>query len=103
MTTELIEEAARRFALLGDPTRLTILHTLLDRGELSVGELAEATETSRFNVSAHLARLAKGGLLGLRKAGTTHYYSVADPGLRAVCDLVCASIRQRAEALAGPG
>lgn len=103
MTPALIEEAAHRFALLGDPTRLTILHTLLDRGELSVGELAELSDTSRFNVSAHLGRLAKGGFVQLRKVGTTHYYSVSDAGLGAVCDLVCASIRQRAEALAGPG
>src|SRR6266487_1107140 len=63
MTPELIEEAALRFALLGDPTRLRILNTLMVRGEMSVGAVAEASDTSRFNASAHLNRLAAGGFV----------------------------------------
>jgi len=101
MTPELIEEAAHRFALLGDPTRLRILHTLMDQGELSVGEVASASRTSRFNASAHLNRLALGGLVARRQAGTTHYYRVADDSLAAVCDWVCRAVRERAQTLAG--
>lgn len=98
MTPELIEEVARRFALLGDPTRLRILHTLMERGELSVGETAAESGTSRFNASAHLNRLALGGLVLRRQAGTTHYYRVSDSNLRDVCDLMCSGIRQRVQA-----
>jgi Bacterial regulatory protein, arsR family. len=57
----MIEEAAHRFALLGDQTRLRILHAVMERGELSVGTIAEAAGASRFNTSAHLNRLALGG------------------------------------------
>jgi len=100
LTPELIEEVAHRFALLGDPTRLRVLHALMERGELSVGDVAEAASTSRFNASAHLNRLALGGLVTRRQAGTTHYYSVADESLDKVCDWVCQAVKERAHTLA---
>jgi DNA-binding transcriptional ArsR family regulator len=99
MTPALIEEAAHRFALLGDPTRLRILHTLMERGELSVGEVAAASGTSRFNASAHLNRLALGGFVARRQAGTTHFYRIADSSLGSVCDWICKAVRERAQAL----
>jgi DNA-binding transcriptional ArsR family regulator len=37
-----IEQAAHNFALLVDPTRLRILHTLMEHGELSAHAVAEA-------------------------------------------------------------
>lgn len=101
LTEELIEEAAHRFALLGDPTRLRILRTLMERGELSVGEVADVSGTSRYNASAHLNRLALGGLVARRQAGTIHYYRVADDSLEKVCDWVCEAVRRRARAVAG--
>jgi DNA-binding transcriptional ArsR family regulator len=90
-----IAAAARRFALLGEPTRLRILHTLIDRGEMSVGAIAEAAGTSRFNASAHLQRLAEGGLLTRRREASTVYYGVLDMNLPLVCDWMCQSVRQR--------
>ncbi len=99
MTPELIEEAAHRFALLGDPTRLRILHALMDRGELSVGDVAEVARTSRFNASAHLNRLALGGFVGRRQAGTTHYYRIADQRLSSICDWICDAVKEHAKAL----
>ena len=99
MTPELIEEAAHRFALLGDPTRLRILHALMERGELSVGDVAEASGTSRFNASGHLNRLALGGLVARRPAGTTHYYRISDRRLSDVCDWICSAVKEQALAL----
>lgn len=101
----LIDDAAHRFALLGDPTRLRILRALMAQGEMSVGAAAVAAKTSRFNASAHLNRLARGGLVTRRQVGTTRYYQVADAGLGTVCDWVCESVRARASLLAaaGPG
>jgi len=99
LTEGLIEEAAHRFALLGDPTRLRILHALMEGGELSVGEAAEASGTSRFNASAHLNRLARGGFVSRRQAGTTHYYRVTDSSLADVCDWVCEAVKARARAV----
>lgn len=103
ITDDLIEEAAHRFALLGDPTRLRILRTLMQSGELSVGEVARAAGTSTFNASAHLNRLALAGMVARRQAGTTRYYRLADDGLHAVCDWVCEAVTRRARGLAGTG
>lgn len=100
MTPQLIEEAAHRFALLGDPTRLRILHTVMERGELSVGAIAEASATSRFNASAHLNRLANAGLVARRRQGTTVYYRVEDANLPRICDWMCESLTRRAASLA---
>ncbi len=101
MTPEIIEEAAHRFALLGDPTRLRILHTVMEMGELSVGAVAAAAGTSRFNASAHLNRLATGGLVARRRSGTTVYYRICDENLPRICDWMCDSLRSRARELAG--
>ncbi len=94
LTDDLVEPAARRFAMLGDPTRLRVLRTLLEDGELSVGAIAERTGTSRFNASGHLNRLATVGLASRRRAGTTIYYRVADANLGHVCDWMCEALRR---------
>ena len=95
-----VEEAARTFALLGDPTRLRIVRTLMTHGELSVHETAELARASRFNTSAHLGRLAAGGLVARRRVGTTVYYRIDDAHVVEMCDAVCASLRGRAAASA---
>lgn len=101
MELELIEEAAHRFALLGDPTRLRILRSLMEDGEQSVQTIAARTETSRFNASAHLNRLALAGLVARRRQGTTVFYRTDDAHLPDICDWMCASLRSRARRLAG--
>jgi DNA-binding transcriptional ArsR family regulator len=101
MSPELIEQAAHRFALLGEPTRLRMMNALMGCPELSVGDVARAVNTSRFNASAHLNRLAAAGLLARRRVGTTVYYRVNDGNLPRVCDWMCESLRDRARSLAG--
>lgn len=103
MSPDLVELAAHRFALLGDPTRLRIMNVLMECPELSVGEIARAVTTSRFNASAHLNRLAAAGLLGRRREGTTVFYRVDDANLPRVCEWMCQSLRERARNLAGSG
>lgn len=103
MSADMVELAAHRFALLGDPTRLRIMNVLMECPELSVGEIARAVTTSRFNASAHLNRLASAGLLGRRRVGTTVFYRVDDLNLPRVCEWMCQSLRERARSLAGSG
>jgi len=103
MSPELIEQAAYRFALLGDPTRLRLMNALMACPELSVGDVARAVNTSRFNASAHLNRLAAAGLVARRRVGTTVYYRVNDVNLPRVCDWMCDSLRDRARSIAGSG
>jgi DNA-binding transcriptional ArsR family regulator len=95
----LVDEVARRFALLGDPTRLRVVRTIHDVGESTVQEIAEATGTSVANASQHLARLRAAGIVQRRRVGRTARYSISDPTIEALCATVCESIRQRAQAL----
>ena len=95
-----MEEVARRFALLGDPTRLRLLRGLHEEGELSVGRLAAVTGVARVNASQHLNRLALAGLVARRREGTTVHYRVSDPAVDALCELVCAGVVDRARTLA---
>lgn len=93
--TELVDEAARRFRLLADPTRLRLLNALHDLGELSVSGLAQHTDTGLANASKHLAMLERERLVARRREGTTVNYRIADPTIMALCDLVCTSLRER--------
>jgi DNA-binding transcriptional ArsR family regulator len=94
-----IEGAAHRFALLGDPTRLRILHTVMEQGELPVHAVAELAGASRFNTSAHLNRLALAGLVNRRRQGSTVYYRLEDRQLHTICDSMCESLRAQARKL----
>lgn len=91
-----LEAAAARFRLLGDPVRLQILNTLLERSEAAVQELAEATGQSHQNTSKHLRALAEGGIVGSRREGAFAYYRVIDPSISGLCLLVCGQLQRLA-------
>ena len=95
----MIDEAARRFALLSDPTRLRILALLLEREPLTVTELSDALGIAAPNVSQHLARLSAGRLVGREKAGRIVHYRTIDPSLHPLCELMCRSLVDQAERL----
>lgn len=90
---ELLDSAARRFALLADPTRLRIVSALHDAGEASVGALAEQAGIPLANASQHLNRLAQGGIVARRRSGTSVLYRIVDPSIEALCDIVCSGLR----------
>src|ERR671928_166373 len=73
--TGLVEEVARRFALLSDPTRLRILDALLERGDITVTELAGVVGEAAPNVSQHLSRLLAADIVGRRRDGRTVRYA----------------------------
>lgn len=90
MSEKMMALVARRFRTLGEPVRLRILH-LLASGEMTVGELVEQLEGNQPNVSKHLAILHDAGLVGRRRDGTSVLYSISDPMVFRLCDLVCRS------------
>jgi ArsR family transcriptional regulator len=100
---DLLEETARRFRLLGDATRLRLLNALQAEGELAVSELAERSGASIANASKHLANLQREGIVARRRTGTTVRYRIADPTVAALCELVCAGLRERYAGLARLG
>lgn len=61
------------FAALGDVLRLRML-TLLQREELTVGELAKVLQLPQSTVSRHLKVLSDGGWVSRRAAGTAGFY-----------------------------
>ncbi|MFE7234062.1 ArsR/SmtB family transcription factor [Streptomyces sp. NPDC057596] len=73
--------AAELLALLGDRTRLALLHALTS-GEADVTTLTEAGGAARPAVSQHLARLRLAGLVNTRKEGRRVVYSLRDGHLR---------------------
>ncbi len=89
---ELLESMAAKFRLIGEPTRLAILHALMDGSEKSVGQIVVETGRAEVNVSRHLKQLAKGKMLARRKAGLQVFYRLTDPVIEQVCRLVCGSL-----------
>ncbi|MEU0969261.1 metalloregulator ArsR/SmtB family transcription factor [Streptomyces sp. NPDC005917] len=77
--------AAELLALLGDRTRLTLLHALT-AGEADVTTLTEVCGAARPAVSQHLARLRLAGLVGTRKEGRRVVYSLRHGHLRRLVD-----------------
>lgn len=100
---ELLEEAARRFALLSDPTRLRLISTLHESGELSSGELAELAGVSAANTSQHLSRLLNGGIVARRREGTSVRYRIVDETIEEICTIVCAGLDEPPVASAAAG
>ena len=96
--TTFLERTARRFRLLGEPSRLAILNNLNVAGEMSVQEIVDATGQLQANVSKHLGLLAREGLVARRAEGTRAFYRIADTTISALCLLVCGQIREMEDA-----
>lgn len=72
-----IRDMAETFKLLGDPTRLRVVHAL-SHGELCVCDLAAMLGISQTAVSNHLRLLRSMRLVNYRREGKMAYYSLAD-------------------------
>lgn len=86
------DAVAQRFRLLGEPVRLQLLSVLHAEGEQTVGDLVDTTGHRQANVSKHLSRMAEADLLSRRRDGVHVYYSISDPTLTALCQLVRARL-----------
>jgi DNA-binding transcriptional ArsR family regulator len=94
----LAELVARRFSVLGEPTRIKLLDELRG-GAATVRELQEATGASQQNVSKHLGVLLDAGLVSRTKVGTSSRYSIADQGVFELCEQVCGGLRRQLDEL----
>lgn len=98
----LLEQAARRFKLLGEPVRLQLLSELHAHGEQTVQQLVEATGQSHANASKHLRLMLQEGFVARRQEGLYAYYCIDDPTLMALCTVVCSRLREEAAAQEEP-
>lgn len=96
LSEEALRMIARRFKALAEPMRLRLIIGL-EAGEKSVGELVELLGATQANVSRHLRNLTEAGILKRRKVGIQVFYSIADPAVFKLCDLVCGSLREHLE------
>ena len=80
-------EAAELFRLLGDPTRLTVLHALLEARELCVCDLAEVAGVADNVVSQAMRLLRAADVVRTRREGRRIYYRLADAHVRLLLDL----------------
>lgn len=99
-------QQARRFAALGDPTRLQVF-ALISRSPLSVAEVAGQLPVSRPAVSQHLKVLVDAGLARCETQGTRNLYQPQPDGVASLRDFIdslwdvgLARFQSEAEALA---
>ncbi len=78
---------AQIFQALAHPTRIAVVETLRD-GEMSAGALQVALAVEPPNLSQHLAVLRAKQVVVSRKAGNQVYYTLRDPVLIEVLDLL---------------
>jgi DNA-binding transcriptional ArsR family regulator len=95
LTDSHIEEIARLFAVLAEPSRLRILRALMG-GPLTVSELINDSGMKQGNVSKHLSVLLGARFVSREQSGNFARYSIADPKLKALCTLMCGRVEEDA-------
>ena len=96
-------ETAELFRLLGDPTRLAILHALLEGGELCVCDLARVAGIAENAVSQALRLLRAADVVRTRRDGRRIHYRLADAHVRMLLDLSADHVRHQSQAATGVG
>jgi DNA-binding transcriptional ArsR family regulator len=74
-------DIARVGALMGDPSRASMLMALMSGEALTATELAFRAGIALPTASGHLAQLVDGGLLAVAKQGRHRYYRLAGPAV----------------------
>ncbi|CDN13462.1 MAG: helix-turn-helix transcriptional regulator [Richelia sp.] len=85
---EVLAPVAEYFKVLSEVSRLQILRCL-QTGPLNVTKIGEATGLGQANLSKHLKVLTQVGLVSRQPQGVSVYYSICDPIVFDVCELVC--------------
>ncbi|HDR4949134.1 TPA: helix-turn-helix transcriptional regulator [Bacillus cereus] len=73
------EQSADILSVLGNPTRLYVVHMLINKGPLNVSDLWRILQLSQSRVSQHLIKLKACKLVAFERKGTEIYYRVENP------------------------
>ena len=87
MPNQLRAYKASIFQALSHPTRIAIVE-ILRNGELSAGAIQERLAVEQANLSQHLTILRNRQIVVNRKEGNQVFYSLRDPSLVQVLDLM---------------
>jgi DNA-binding transcriptional ArsR family regulator len=79
-----LEKAAYILKTIAHPTRLAVIAQLQETAELTVNELIEKTGCEQSLLSHHLTNMKTKGLLQVRRAGTSSFYSLKELHLSSV-------------------
>jgi len=88
---------ARRFRILADPSRLTLLLCIHRAGPISVTDLAVAADLNDTTVSQALRLLRAGGIVATRRDGRIVRYRLGDNHIAALLDQLPAQTAGLAE------
>jgi len=84
---------ARLFDTLSDPTRLLILHALKESPSC-VSDVVTHTGCKQANVSKQLGLLFDAGLVARQREGNQVCYSIQEPLIFELCNLVCRKLQR---------
>ncbi|MBL8866445.1 MAG: winged helix-turn-helix transcriptional regulator [Planctomycetia bacterium] len=90
-----LDAVARVFRVLAEPTRLAILQELR-RKPRTVNELVESLGAKQANVSKQLGILFDAGLLDRERSGNCVVYSIREPAIFELCEIVCGKLQRNA-------
>lgn len=78
---------------VADESRVRLL-LRLKQGEANVSTLVTELAMPQATVSKHLGVLRSVGIVRSRREGTAVIYSISDPAIFQVCELVCGEVRR---------
>ncbi len=90
-----LADIARIFAILSDRSRLLLLNTLRE-SPCYVTELCRKTGLKQANVSKQLGLLKSAELVTTHRDGNLVQYSITEPMIFDICELVCSKIERDA-------
>jgi DNA-binding transcriptional ArsR family regulator len=88
-------DALEVIKVISHPLRLSLLCALIDRGEMSAGDLVDSHRVlgSQSQVSQYLSQMRDLGLIAIRRDGHYIYYTLADTRVKKLVktlhDLYC--------------
>lgn len=90
-------------SLVGDPARANMLAALMGGTALTASELALEAGVTPPTASAHLSRLAEGGLVSVARQGRHRYFALADPRVAHMLETIMGVAAERGPKRVLPG
>ena len=79
LSSDKAKELEALFKILGNRTRLQMIHVLIRKGELCVSDIAKSVGMKPQAVSNQLQRLTDQGILASERNGNNIHYRIVDP------------------------
>lgn len=91
-----LDEIARTFSVLSEPSRLKLLRTLMEQ-PMTVTELVAETGMKQGNVSKHLSMLLAASFVERTSDGNFARYTLIDQTVIDLCRMMCLRVERHAK------